>query len=174
MVWFEVFPGSWWEWSSYCLKGNSDNGDFWTRIEFWMHVVVSVKFYLFTNSTFYFNSSVRLLNPGCCSILFRRNSGSPMYRAISLTFTLILFSLMKARLLILGWGHRHSWAIDIDEMDPPEFLDSIELGRGGLPVTLKGMEYLKCHPTSLWYLTAPRKGWFWSGLQPWGTVFTIL
>ena len=85
---------------------------------------------------------LRLLKPGCCSILFRRTSGSPMLRAISLTFTLILFSLIKACLLILGWGHRHSWAIDIDGMDLPGFLDFIELGRGDLPMILKGMAYL--------------------------------
>ena len=36
----------------------------------------------------------------------------------------------------------HLLDLEIDATEPSEVLDIIELGRGGLPVTLKGMEYL--------------------------------
>ena len=61
----------------------------------------------------------------------------------SLTLILIFFNLMNARLLILGWDFLdHFLDFGIDVIDPPGVLDSIELGRGGVPVTLKGIEYL--------------------------------
>ena len=55
----------------------------------------------------------------------------------------ILFSLIKAFLLILRRGFLNRLlTLETDAKELSEPSDIIELGKGGLPVTLKGVEYL--------------------------------
>ena len=54
----------------------------------------------------------------------------------------IFFSLMKAFLLVLSGGFLDLLLTLGIATELSGALDTIELGKGGLPVTLKGVEYL--------------------------------